>query len=188
MGGSLEGLIAYLDSVADLYPSGIGAADAERQPCSQEERQDRIVSWGNRKARVAIAAVAGSWSLESGGRPFGGENGRLLLGILEKGLGIAADQVHVWGLQLAGQSDAADNAGKLRRAVETAKGQILLVLGASAAAALGLDTLDFSERRGRPFSFGAGEAVLLYGLDEIRENKALKREFWENLKGVLSVL
>ena len=181
---SVDRLIAYLDSVAELYPAGIGSALDLVPPGSGRQENSRLVSWGDRAAPILIAAVAQNWTLDPQGRPFAGECGKLLLGIVEKGMGRTASDVFVGGLQSGSGPEGTGQLGRLRRLIRVDAGQTLLVLGSLAAQGLGMDTLDFSERRGKAFKFGDGQAVLLYGLDEIRENRRLKKEFWEDLKGL----
>lgn len=181
----IESLIAYLDSVSALYPCGIVAQAIDETAARPGQCGDVVVNWGKEESDVALVAVCGKWSNDARGRPFAGVHGELLSAIIEKGLARSLEDVRVTGVQTGGDPSGGEAQGRLRRSFKVGRGQILLVLGVCAARELGLDALDFSERRGKPFPFGQGQAVLLYGLEEISENKKLKKEFWLDLQEVM---
>jgi len=184
---------AFLDSVAPFYPGAVPSRSRNSSENFADGRSSRgePFVWDGGRARVLIVAVDGLWQKDQRGLPFGGENGKLLEGIITRGLRLSAAEVCVLGACSKKQNPqwseslVQDLSALVAQTMERINPQAILALGAQAVQACRGTA---GEEPGCWSMSGSHDLMPLYGLSDIRENQPLKKQFWEALKQVISRL
>ena len=179
-------LVAYLDSVRDLYPSGVPeplvgvAAAAVAVP---DPELLKVRSWGDRLAPLVIVTDL-SEELAAAGTPFSGERGLLLESALTKGAKFSIESVRLVlaspqeRLGAKGLSELAKN---LKAEIFSGQVRLIMVLGEL----LGEAAVDRQVRRGEWCSRNGVDILVTHQLAAILASKEAKREFWLDLQSLV---
>jgi hypothetical protein len=158
----LRDTLAYLDSVRHAYPYGIPRASSETSKHA-EPRLLHFLGCFTKKGRAVLDSA------------------------LEQGLKIPAASTFVTALEWSQMKAEAGAEIFINAALAEKPAQIVVVMGTEArtmlagAAAVPPDAAGFSLFEGRRYLFTDG-------LDEVSEDAAVKRRFWNDLKKVRSFL
>lgn len=174
-------LLEYLNSVQDLYKSGIPLALLEADAAGAQ--QNLLLSWGSQSAKLCFVGLDRDWRLDPAAQPFSGANGEILRALIENGLKLQVENVRVLASLHVLPGAAPMHYEKLAEKVRSELEQgLVVVLGEQVFQRVFGRQEAFSEIRGKILPHNRLNLLPTYSLSQIRSDLALKREFWSDLQ------
>lgn len=173
--------LALLDSIAGAYPSGIPrTAMAERSVVAHAAQSPAVAASG---VKVLFAAMLADSALHEDDTD---EDGVLLRAAVTSGMKLSLRDVAIVNCAQHAAQEASSR--QLLSAIESSAPVCVVCLGAQSAALVLGGSTDTKWERGRWIQRGALLVLPSHDLATVRTDAGRKREFWEDLKLVLSLL
>lgn len=178
----------------DAIKIDIGAACTRCKLCTLG-RSQIVFGVGNPKARLMFVGEAPGEDEDKKGEPFVGRAGQLLTKIIEA-IGLARDQVYIANVikcrppnnRNPEPDEVAACEPFLFRQIDVIQPKVIVPLGKFAAQSL-LRTVDpITRLRGRQFEYRGAVLIPTFHPAYLLRNPSAKREVWEDMKKVRSIL
>ena len=185
---------ARVSDTLDRIKLDIGPACTRCKLCTLG-RSQIVFGVGNPKARLMFVGEAPGEEEDRRGEPFVGKAGQLLTKIIEA-IGLARDQVYIAnvikcrppGNRNPEPDEVAACEPFLFRQIDTIRPKVIVPLGKFAAQCL-LKTADpITRLRGRTFDYRGATLIPTFHPAYLLRNPSAKREVWEDMKKVRSIL
>ena len=185
--------IADADTL-DLIESDVGPNCTRCKLCTLG-RSQIVFGVGNPKARLMFVGEAPGEEEDKRGEPFVGRAGQLLTKIIEA-IGLTRDQVYIAnvikcrppGNRNPEPDEVAECEPFLFRQIDVIQPRVIVPLGKFAAQSL-LKTMDpITRLRGRQFDYRGAVLIPTFHPAYLLRNPSAKREVWEDMKKVRSIL
>jgi len=178
----------------DAIATDIGAACTRCKLCTLG-RSQIVFGVGNSKARLMFVGEAPGEDEDKKGEPFVGRAGQLLTKIIEA-IGMTREQVYIAniikcrppGNRNPEPDEIAECEPFLFRQIDAIQPKVIVPLGKFAAQSL-LKTVDpITKLRGRQFDYRGAVLIPTFHPAYLLRNPSAKREVWEDMKKVRSIL
>ncbi|HEX6163692.1 MAG TPA: uracil-DNA glycosylase [Vicinamibacterales bacterium] len=189
-----EASFSAASETLDVIKENIGAACTRCKLCTLG-RSQIVFGVGNPKARLMFVGEAPGEDEDKKGEPFVGRAGQLLTKIIEA-IGMTRDQVYIAnvikcrppGNRNPEPDEVAACEPFLFRQIDVIQPKVIVPLGKFAAQSL-LKTVDpITKLRGRQFDYRGAVLIPTFHPAYLLRNPSAKREVWEDMKKVRSIL
>ncbi len=157
----------------------------------------RVFGEGHSKARLIFVGSGPGQEEKLEGRPFVGEDGKLLTRIIEKGMGLTRDQVYICNVVKCCPPDNRDLKKDekdsclpyLKQQISLIKPEVICTLGRIAAQAFWGNDFKVTERRGKWHTFMNTPVMPTYHpayiLRKPAKERQLKSDVWRDIKSIM---
>ena len=170
--------------------------DCTRCKLATQGRQQIVFGVGNPEADIMFVGEGPGADEDVQGIPFVGRAGQLLTKMIEAGMGIKRDQVYIANVVKCrppgNRNPEPDEISScqpfLFRQIASVQPKVIVALGAFAARTLLNSEEPIGRLRGRIYDFRGATLIPTFHPSFLLRSPGYKREAWEDLKRVLSIL